>query len=268
MSSILLTRAAAGMWKCRVLLIVTIVLLSPPGLAAQEGAAWRGVLFGTVRDSSGARLAAVQVVALKTGIQSVSDDSGTFKLTGLPTGPVAIEVRRLGYVPAMLTVSLGAGESRELRVVMAQSSDMLAPMVVKENSLRGKMSGFNSRRSRGIGSFVTREDIERRHPGKVSEMLRFLPGIHVTQENSDMRPSSVGMNRSLRTTSQENCAVRFYVDGHAYPDGRLDDFRPAEVEGIEIYRSASEIPADFRTRDSMCGVIVIWTRDPEARGKP
>jgi hypothetical protein len=70
------------------------------------------------------------------------------------------------------------------------------------------------------------------------------------------------MRRAAGVTAQSNCAVQLYVDGHYYPGGRVDDFRPVEVEGIEIYRSASEIPAAFRGRDSMCGVIAIWTRDP------
>jgi hypothetical protein len=235
---------------------------------AQESAPWRGVIVGVVRDSSGARLASARIVVVKTGIQAVSDDSGAFRLTGLPVGPVTLQVRRLGYAPADLSVTLDAGESRELAVVLAASAESLEPMEVKADAARGKMSGFNARRERGIGTFITRDDIERRQPGKVSQLLRYVSGLYVPQENSDMRPSAVGMRRSAGMTAQASCVVQFYVDGQYYPDGRADDFRPVEVEGIEIYKSASEIPAVFRGRDSMCGVIGIWTRDPVAARRP
>jgi hypothetical protein len=73
------------------------------------------------------------------------------------------------------------------------------------------------------------------------------------------------MQRSVNSTTQGNCNVLLYVDGHPYQNGSVDDFSPIVVEGIEVYRSASEIPADFRTRDATCGVIAIWTRDPDSR---
>ena len=231
---------------------------------AQEGAPWRGVVAGIVRDSSGARLPSVGVVALAVGVQTVTDDSGAFRLTGLPSGSVTIQLRRLGYVPASLVLTLGAGETREMRVVLAQTAEELDGVDVHASALRGKMSGFNARRVRGVGTFITREEIEKRQPGKMSQLLRYVPGVYVPQDNSDMRPSGVGMRRAAGLSSQGSCGVQLYVDGQHYPDGRLDDFRPAEVEGIEIYKSASEIPAAFRSRDTMCGVIAIWTRDPDA----
>jgi hypothetical protein len=77
-------------------------------------------------------------------------------------------------------------------------------------------------------------------------------------------PQPVHMQRSSNATNQATCTVALYVDGNPYPNGSVDDFPPGSLEGIEVYRSASEIPAEFRTRDSMCGLIALWTRDPEA----
>jgi hypothetical protein len=76
------------------------------------------------------------------------------------------------------------------------------------------------------------------------------------------------MRRNLASRQLSPCEVQLYVDGQHYPGGSLDDFPPVTIEAIEIYRSASEIPADFRARDASCGVIAIWTRDPAAmRGR-
>jgi hypothetical protein len=77
-------------------------------------------------------------------------------------------------------------------------------------------------------------------------------------------PQPVRMQRSGSSSAQPNCTVSMYVDGQPYPNGNVDDFPPLSIEGIEVYKSASEIPAAFRTRDAMCGLIAIWTRDPDA----
>ena len=120
-----------------------------------------------------------------------------------------------------------------------------------------------------MGTFITRDDIDRRHPHRLSELLRYVAGVYVPQESSEQSSPSVSMRRSANSSAPGSCSVQFYVDGHYYTEGHLDDFDPAVVEGVEIYRSAAEIPAAFRTRDSMCGVIAIWTRDPvAARRRP
>ena len=41
----------------------------------------------------------------------------------------------------------------------------------------------------------------------------------------------------------------------------IDQFiSPMDIEAIEVYRSASEVPARFTTAASNCGVILIWSR--------
>ncbi|RMH14199.1 MAG: hypothetical protein D6701_11515, partial [Gemmatimonadetes bacterium] len=42
--------------------------------------------------------------------------------------------------------------------------------------------------------------------------------------------------------------------------GDLDLIRPEDIEAIEVYRGASEVPAEFGGSDAGCGAIVIWTR--------
>jgi hypothetical protein len=46
---------------------------------------------------------------------------------------------------------------------------------------------------------------------------------------------------------------------HAPPDFDRD-FRVAELESIELYRSAAEIPVEFGGSGGGCGVLVLWSR--------
>lgn len=41
----------------------------------------------------------------------------------------------------------------------------------------------------------------------------------------------------------------------------IDEFVvPADVEAVEVYRRASELPARFGGATEGCGAVVIWTR--------
>jgi len=125
------------------------------------------------------------------------------------------------------------------------------------------MGAFNRRRSRGVGAFITRSEIEKRHASTLSELLRYLPGVGVQQRMPASRNRFECSGRRIRPC-RRTVLCRSMSTGIRTPNGNVDDFAPNGVEGVEVYRSASEIPADFRTRGATCGVIAIWTRDPEA----
>lgn len=246
-------------------------LLLCPALAIAQTRT--GTVVGAVHDSAGQRLSQtiVRLVGSSDPVWSVtSDDSGSYRLTGMAPGPAQLFARRIGYAPETLSVVLVEGEIRRVDFVLTSVPVELQAALVTADPTRGKMGPFNIRRARGVGSFVTREEIEKRQANSVSELLRYIPGVGVTQRMAG-EPQPVQMQRSASSTSQSKCTVSMYVDGQPYPNGTVDDFPPMSVEGIEVYKSASEIPAAFRTRDATCGVIAIWTRDPDAakrRSKP
>ena len=242
-------------------------MLAPGVLGAQRSVPHGSSrLEGVVRDSSsGARVSDATVSATKDGRPlAISDDSGAYHVDGLQPGNRAFVVRRLGFRPETVTVSLLDGRPTHTDFMLTASVVQLAGATIEADSARSfKMAAFNKRRARGIGAFITRADIEKRHAASVSELLRFVPGVTVSQRMAG-EPQPVRMQRSANPTNEATCTVLLYVDGNPYPNGSVDDFPPGSLEGIEVYRSASEIPVDFRTRDSMCGLIALWTRDPEA----
>lgn len=225
-----------------------------------------GVVIGSVRDSTGRRLnqTVVRLVGFGSRVSpTTSDDSGSYRLSGLEVGRVQLFARRIGYAPETLSVVVVEGQVQHVDFVLGVVPVELQAALVSADPTRGKMGPFNTRRARGVGSFVTRSEIEKRQANSVSELLRYIPGVGVVQRMAG-EPQPVRMQRSGLSSAQSNCTVSMYVDGQPYPNGNVDDFPPLSIEGIEVYKSASEIPADFRTRDAMCGLIAIWTRDPDA----
>jgi hypothetical protein len=243
--------------------VLSLFLLSSFAIVASNAAAQAsGSVRGLARDSSGNAVAGV-VINGRRGVPSArTNDSGAYRLDGLPLGRNVLTAHRLGFAPETLAVVVRAGSVASADFSLHVAAAILDASTVEADPTRGKMGPFNQRKSRGVGSFITRADIEHRQAGSVSELLRYLPGVGVQQRMAG-EPQPVRMNRSTNTTTGE-CKVLVYVDGHPYPNGNVDDFNPLGLEGIEVYRSASEIPADFRTRDATCGVIALWTRDPEA----
>ena len=244
--------------------VLALVIAAAPGVAGSQSAKSAGVLFGVVRDSAGAKLARVDVLVLEANQRALSNDSGVYRITGLPPGALHVRFRRIGFAAETTMVSMAAGETKELLFALTHvgGAAELDAMLVTDR-MRGKMGPFYTRRARGLGAFITRSELEARHPLSLSELLRYVPGVGVQQKMAG-EPQPVRMQRSVNNTIQGDCVVRLYVDGQRYDRGNVDDFHPTIVEGIEVYRSAAEIPAEFRTGDAACGVISIWTRDPEA----
>src|ERR1051325_9150826 len=75
-------------------LLALVSVCAPRTAAAQNPAS---VLFGVVRDSAGIKLSLVEVLVLKTKLQAVTDDSGAYRIVGVPTGPLRVQFRRIGF---------------------------------------------------------------------------------------------------------------------------------------------------------------------------
>src|SRR3954471_12672853 len=82
--------------------------------AAQDAARDTGTatLVGRVVDSSGAGLAGAEVGVLRSEtLRTITNDSGAFRLSGIPVGTVVFTVRRLGFEAATFTAVLHAGRT-------------------------------------------------------------------------------------------------------------------------------------------------------------
>jgi hypothetical protein len=239
---------------------------------------------GTLVDAStrapiiSARIALVATRGRWRG-EMLTDSVGGFTFDDVRPGPYSLRAQRVGYrdVGGQLRLSADSVVTLELR--MAVNSVALEPVTVVTRSQRNVgpvLEGFYRRLARGQGRFVTREEIETRHPSRVTDMLRNLPNL-----NANAPRGGVGGSTMSRGSSGDRCTVVFFVDGMMVSqpstmggnwrggarDQAIDDYvHPSEVEGIEIYRGESDTPAEFTTRWVGCGTVVIWTRRGEMRG--
>lgn len=190
-----------------------------------------------------------------------TDARGWIRLSPLAPGVYFISVRMLGYRPEQLRANLEAGYVDRWDVRLEPAPIELAEVRVTADPIPvGRLDmlrGFYERRERGVGYFLTREEIERHGSRDLSNILRTVPGLRAS-------PTRMGHSRlSTRgvTTLAGRCEVRVYIDGIVYRAADdLPGISPLDLEGIEVYRGRSEIPAEFADTDADCGVIAIWTR--------
>src|SRR5262249_26101003 len=118
--------------------------------------------------------------------------------------------------------------------------------------------------TRGFGHFVTREQIEARNPSNLSDLMRLIPGTRLTQSRVG-GTSTLRFNRATMGPGRD-CPPQYWVDGIKSWALNIDDIRPQDVEGIELYSGPSSLPPQFNTKEgsTVCGVVLIWTRIPGA----
>jgi hypothetical protein len=137
-------------------------------------------------------------------------------------------------------------------------------------------AGFYRREKAGGGIFISREDIDKKNPSRLSEMFVGRAEVSVADANpSPLQPIQAvhpppGVphdcpmgNASLCRRPQDTgpCPVQYLVDGQPVPlILGVDTFHPKDVAAIEAYFHASDIPPQFNVGNAACGLINIWLK--------
>lgn len=210
-------------------------------------------LTGVVRNEQGKPLAGAQLMVWGSGVSGSAGDDGRFSLFTLPAGTQALEVRYVGYAPERVTVDLVSNQTRSVVVTLDKVAEVLSGVVVygKRNRRSRDLTGFAERRNRGFGHFITRADIEKRHPFQFTDMMHQVPGFRVV--------SGWGLGYTIASTRVNGCPPEIYLDGvRVANDVDLNLMvNTSDIVGVEAYAGASESPPQYTT--GLCGSILIWT---------
>ena len=240
-------------------------------LAAAPAAAQRGVLSVTVVDSATKAPVAGAQVSVDGRARGATDAAGALRVEGLAAGERAVEVARIGYGTRRVTVAVGDAPV-EARVELAAAPVTIGGVQgqARPTARQRALEEFYERKERRhTGYFVTREDIERRKPRRVSDLFRGIPNLRVSENNGTATMES---GRGMQGPSA-GCPLLYYVDGVLNPlleirdmDSLMDninaEFRPEDLEGIEVYLGGNAPPRYGGSR-GRCGVVLVWTRVPE-----
>jgi len=229
-------------------------VLHTAALTAQPTA---GMIVGTVRSAT-TQLPVVSVALEIVGTphRGISDSAGAYLVGDMLAGDVLLNARAMGYRPVSFRVTMRTDVATLVNLNLQPLTE-LAPVTVSEVGIRRgdeRLTDFYERKRSGFGRFLTREDIERRNVNDTRELMRGIPGVKL-----------IGSRVAMASGMSSNCVVQYFVDGvHIVspPSDFLIQFRPRDLEGIEVYRGPAETPLAFSRGGASCGTIALWTRTP------
>lgn len=200
--------------------------------------------------------------------EAVTDSLGAFWIAVPGKGRYTLRAGRIGFRTAT-SAAIEIDEDERLSVEFRLKTDaiLLGPLTVVQRARPllegGKFYEVRERQEHiektGIGLFITREQIERQNPLRLTDVLRTAPGVRVMPH-----PKFIGRS-VIRMTRNVGCPPAVFLDGMLLgkgdpADAILSDLSAWAIEGIEVYRGLSEIPAEFGVSEARCGIIAIWSK--------
>lgn len=247
-----------------------------------------GTVFATGASRQPVTSAVVEIPRL--GIQALSDTAGRFRLSGVPDGTHAIVVRAIGFEPDTSSLTFRGNESIFRDFVIERSITTLSEVKVEgtgEAPIPAKLAGFMERRRLGIGRHLDRDAITRFENRRTADIFSTIPGVTVRRGRSSKawvtsgRGLGTGQGAMKRAPARElldrsdiedgapvACYMDVYLDGvliynssaTLVPLFNINSIVAADIEAIEVYSGAAQVPAQYNRTSGGCGVVLIWTR--------
>lgn len=210
---------------------------------------------------------------------AVTDEEGHFRLAhpDQVTEEYGLNVEHVAYGKVSREVTFRPGEQLSVEVLLGDQVIGLDPIVVTERR-RGLLAdvGFYDRLERGFGQYIQREEIERRRPSRLTDLMQGRSGLSVVQVETfkyDIRlvgPVRVGrdcqpaiwLDGSLvRDAGEPRVDVNPRTKRKIYVQQQLSEVvSPDEIEAIELYTGPAGMPMQYGGSNASCGVVLIWTR--------
>ena len=227
--------------------------LTPNTVTAQ------GTLRGKVVDSEmGTPLAGASVQIGKNGPVMKTDSGGVFVAQNVTPGVQDIDIKQIGFEEGVFDVRIRDGAVVD-GVFPLDFNGFELPAVVVEaraDALAPRYSDFERRRNLKMGAFIRWDELKKRGYMSIGDALRTVRGVHVTCDQQRFECFAY-----IRTPQ---CQPTWYVDGQEVRSFH-ENTPIRDVYGIEIYRGAGEIPAEFGGSNAACGVIAVWTKSKPYR---
>lgn len=226
-------------------------------LPAKPAAKGDGVVTGHVVSPTGKAVSGARVDIPMAAVSMVTRTDGGFRFIGVPSGTQMLVARSISYSTAAQQIDVTPREPIDVTLTLGEKTATLDTVFVtaRRNTTLDK-NGFTARKRAGGGHFFTREEIDRRNPNAISDMLKGLPSVTVTN-----RVGGTVLSGRRIIGGPPPCTT-VWVDGFEWASvmpGDLDMFiNPDDVIGLEVYQ-AGEVPIKFRKFDRGCLTLVIWT---------
>jgi hypothetical protein len=193
-----------------------------------------------------------------------TDGFGYFAFPNVREGVYELLVSHIAYGTRRDSIEIVRGQLYDLELRLSMQPIELEPLVVE--AVRWQVSprlwGFYERADYGQGSYITRDEIERRQPLRVTHLIAEVPGLSIVNRPGPSDYIVLNRYKHFDPSGRPGpCFPVLYLDGFRLRGASFDDLVfPSDVEGVEVYKGLAEYPGEFASPDALCGVIAVWTR--------
>jgi hypothetical protein len=239
-------------------------------------------IVGTVVEPDGRPVAGAELVLSDTiaglTMSTTADSQGRFEIPFTRGGSFEISAERMGYSRVLSALACFDGEELLVQIVLSVSPveitglDITARPVPAAAELNFR--GFEARRAHQPGFFIAEDEIVRRSPTRMTDLVGRAPGATVLRLGGRAVDVTLVRGQGSSFRGLGTCLPSIYLDGLRVREGGpqegdirkatftlLNDLiQPEEVTGIEVYTGLGGLPAVFRGTGASCGVVAIWTK--------
>lgn len=208
---------------------------SNPGVARPDDptSASSGAIHGRVFNrGTGSFVPNVRVTA--HGVSTVTDESGTYRLKGMPAGAAEVTTAYIGFPRQSRQVQVRPGEVAEIDFELGSASDPVregpavrleAVRVVEDREMSAQALALNEQRNApNVKTVVAFDEYDAGIDGNVGEFIKFLPGVAVTY--SGILPTDI----SVRGLPGSTTAIT--IDGGAIANTTQGESRNVGLSGV------------------------------------
>jgi hypothetical protein len=228
--------------------------------------------------SSDSQPIAFAYVAVEGGNGQITDETGEVSLGAGKRQTLTLRVQRIGYQPWFGKLEL-PDTAALLTIPLARIAQSLSTVTVTGTAeVRSlKLTGFYDRwlmRQKGTLSavFIGPEEIEFRHPDKITNMLRGLNGVTL-KRTCDGDQVAFGINglcqMAILVDGNRQCPqIGCKAGGGNYGCRGLNSSNSVvidqildanDIAAIEVYNRGGNVPVTISASDQSCGIIAFWT---------
>jgi hypothetical protein len=228
-----------------------------------------------VTDEHGAPVANVSVEARQEGVRTrtvVTGEAGRVLLPDVQRSRLVVSARRVGFTPGELAVDVEKERViLPIRIAANTAPSLDTLRVIGLRTDQSRHSEFDMRRRMHQATVsITSEEIERRSPTAIWQMITNVPGVIVAERDNIVVARS--QRSFMQNFSDQPCFLQVMIDGVVM--NRLEsrivgggfDLRqlppPEQIHGIEVFNGPASVPVQYggEGKDKWCGLIAVWTK--------
>lgn len=202
-------------------------------------ALFAGVIVGFVTATgSGEPLPFADVTIQPLGQRALTDDRGRFRWATAPAGPVTLIVRRIGYTPTTVALTVVDGRTDTVRVALSPISIRLEAVKTSDAQCSGRFSADTA-----VVTILQQVQLNAERYRLLTREYPFETTMERTMANEVVRPAVVGVRRDRRALLIDTIPLS-HESARPYEPGKLVS-RPARDEGDIQGRLRIPTLADF-----------------------